>query len=66
MLHRPQFPVFSTDSNPEPSAYGTEVTVTMLRLEEGRGKQTQRVRERDFKASDFAIVIQIPERRVGM
>jgi hypothetical protein len=58
MLHRPTFPVYSTDSNLEPSAYGTEVTLTTLRLKEGRGKQTQRGRERDLKTTDFTIVIQ--------
>jgi hypothetical protein len=57
MLHKPKFPVYSTDSNPEPSAYGAEVTLTMLRLNEDRGKQTQRGRVRDFKTSDFTIVI---------
>jgi hypothetical protein len=57
MLHRPKFPVYSTDSNPEPSAYGAEVTLTMLRLKEGRGKQTQRERVRDLKTNDFTIVI---------
>lgn len=46
MLHEPKFPVYSTDSNPEPSAYGAEVILTMLRLKEGRGKETQIGRER--------------------
>lgn len=50
--------MYSRDSKPEPSAYGVEVTLTMLRLKEGRGKQTQRVRERDFKIIGFTIVIQ--------
>jgi hypothetical protein len=58
MQHRPKFPVYNTDSNPESSAYGAEVTLTMLRLKEGRGKQKQRGRERDFKTIDFTMVIQ--------
>jgi hypothetical protein len=58
MLHRPKYPVYSKDSNPEPSAFGAEVTLTMLRLIKGTGKQTQRGKERGFKTSDFTIVIQ--------
>lgn len=65
MLHRPKFPVYSTDSNPKPSAYGAEVTLTMLRLKEGRGKETPRVRERDFKTSGFTIDIQDTRKKSG-
>jgi hypothetical protein len=54
----PQFPVYSIDSNPEPSKYGAEMTTTMLRLEEARRKEKQRRREIDFKINDFSIVTQ--------
>lgn len=52
-----KFPVYSTDSNPELPVYGAEMTLTMVRLKEGRGKQTQRRRERDIKTNAFSIVI---------
>ena len=32
MLHTPKFPVYITDSNPELSAYGAEVTLNLRRL----------------------------------
>lgn len=50
-------PVNSTDSNPEPSVYGAEITLTMVQLKEGRGK-TQRRRGRGIKTNVLSIFIQ--------